>query len=173
MIFTNYSSCILKDIWKRYLHSPFKLLKQKTKSYQIINLAFAKTTQMSTLSHLLYEKLSSAIDRNEFTVRIFIDLSKAFYTVNHEIILDKLFYYGIRGVAFQWFASYLSNRKQYVEINIQSVLLNKLSVVMFPRALYLGFTFSSIHKWLMQHITGLGFYTVCRWYKYFFLAQRS
>lgn len=48
--------------------------------------------------------------------RIFLDLCKAFDTVDHRIILNKLEYYGIWGVVNDWFASYLSNRRQFVSL---------------------------------------------------------
>ena len=48
---------------------------------------------------------------------IFIDLKKAFGTVNHTILLNKLKHYDIRGSGLKWFTSYLSNSSQYVSIN--------------------------------------------------------
>ena len=65
---------------------------------------------------LLYDKISSAVDSYEVTIRIFIDLSKAFDTVNHQILLDKLQHYGICGIAFGWFSDYLKNRQQFVQL---------------------------------------------------------
>ena len=47
----------------------------------------------------------------------FIDLKKAFDTVNHTMLLNKLEHYGIRGSGLKWFTSYLSNISQYVLIN--------------------------------------------------------
>ena len=48
---------------------------------------------------------------------MFIDLKKAFDTVDHNILLSKLHYYGIRDLANNWFSSYLSSRKQFASIN--------------------------------------------------------
>ena len=62
----------------------------------------------------LVDKIFNAVERNETPVGIFLDLSKAFDKINHDILLYKLEYYGFRGVALDWFKRYLSNRKQFV-----------------------------------------------------------
>ena len=61
-----------------------------------------------------------SIDSGKFGCGIFIDLRKAFDTVNHKILLNKLEHYGIRGNMLKWFQSYRSDRKQYVSVNGQS-----------------------------------------------------
>ena len=71
------------------------------------------------------EKIKESLDSRRFGCGIFLDLQKAFDTVNHKILLDKLEHYGIRGSALDWFRSYLSDRKQYVSVNgFNSNLLN-------------------------------------------------
>ena len=65
----------------------------------------------------LIENVQSALDNNKFACEIFIDLEKAFDTADHNILLSTLNYYGIRGIADDWFKSYLSNQSQFVSIN--------------------------------------------------------
>jgi hypothetical protein len=61
-----------------------------------------------------YDVISNAVDKNEFAIAIFVDLAKAFDTIDYNIMLQKLSYYGIRGIALDLFESYLSNRKQFL-----------------------------------------------------------
>ena len=74
----------------------------------------------------LIDQLVKSFNDNNFTIGVFIDLSKAFDTVDHQIILGKLKHYGITGNNLKWFHSYLSNRKQFIKFNQteESTLLN-------------------------------------------------
>ena len=63
------------------------------------------------------DRIQNIIDSGDCCIGIFMDLSKAFDTLDHRTLLSKLSKYGVRGVALDWFRNYLSNRKQYVSIN--------------------------------------------------------
>ena len=78
----------------------------------------ASHSTIHPIIHLLNHCAESTNHSNpEYTLAIFCDLSKAFDVISHDILLSKLNSYGIRGIANQWFNSYLSNRYQYVEID--------------------------------------------------------
>ena len=62
----------------------------------------------------LTETIKKYLDDCEIVYGVFIDLQKVFDTVNYEILLEKLKYYGIRSKQNDWFRSFLTNRKQYV-----------------------------------------------------------
>ena len=63
------------------------------------------------------DRIYSQLDDKKVPIAIFMDLSKAFDTIDHEILICKLEHYGITNLELQWFISYLSNIKQYVEFN--------------------------------------------------------
>ena len=83
------------------------------------DLQFGFRQQYSTCHILINitENIRKALDDGNIGCRVFVDLQKAFDTVDHQILLAKLNHYGIRGVSNDWFKSYLSNCNQYVSIN--------------------------------------------------------
>jgi len=83
------------------------------------------STHMAMLNR--YDKVSEAVDNNEYTIGIFIDLSKSFDTFNHDILIKKLEMYGIRGIPNLLLRSYLENRKQYVNYNNVTSTLKPIS----------------------------------------------
>ena len=85
----------------------------------LYELQFGFRKKMSTGHSLveITEEIKESIDNGKFGCGIFIDLKKAFDTVNHQILLTKLEHYGIRGPLLKWFESYLTNRRQYVYHN--------------------------------------------------------
>ena len=66
---------------------------------------------------VLVDKISKALEDGEYVLGLFLDFSKAFDTVNHDILYKKLEFYGVRGLPLQWFKSYLTSREQQVEYN--------------------------------------------------------
>ena len=61
--------------------------------------------------------IRSALDDDQFAYGVFIDLQKVFDTVDHKILLSKKNHYGIKGIPYEWFKSYLRNRQQFTTVN--------------------------------------------------------
>ena len=73
----------------------------------------------------LIDRISTRMDNKEIPINIYLDLSKTFDTLDQSILMDKLEFYGVKGVAFDLLKIYLTNRKQYVECeDAQSGMLN-------------------------------------------------
>ena len=107
----------ISKIFERIMHNKLSHFLDKHKLLSDSQFGFRKnySTYMATLDLLNY--VTTGLDNNESTMGVFVDLSKAFDTVDHSILSRKLTHYGIRGIAHDWFVSYLSNRKQLVCIN--------------------------------------------------------
>ena len=60
------------------------------------------------------DKIFNSLDRKKLPIALFLDFSKAFDTINHNILINKLKHYGVTGTALKWFNCYLTNRKQFV-----------------------------------------------------------
>ena len=65
---------------------------------------------------LMYH-ISKALENGDYVIGVFLDFSKAFDTVDHIILLKKIDYYGIQGVAYHWLKDYIQDRYQYVSYN--------------------------------------------------------
>ena len=85
----------------------------------------------------LVTNILKAKDKQKSTLSVFLDLSKAFDTVGHAILLRKLEFYGIRGIALKWFCNYLTNRKQFVIYNNENSNTQVISCGV-PRGSVLG-----------------------------------
>ena len=111
-LLSNLNKIVEKIVHKRL----YSFLEKEGKIYEK-QFGFRKKHSTTHALLDLTEDIRDAIDKNKFSCGVFIDLQKAFDTVDHNILLKKLDHYGIRGVNNKWFGSYLKNRRQYVSIS--------------------------------------------------------
>jgi len=112
----------------------------------IYKFQFGFQKNLSTESNLLHltNYITKSINDGKFCIGIFLDLRKAFDVVNHEILLKKLSYLGIKDTELNWFASYLSNRMQCTDINgnlstFKSILISVMQGSVLGPLLFLCF----------------------------------
>ena len=85
----------------------------------------------------LADRILKDIDNKKLSLAIYMDLSKAFDTLDHNILIKKLQYYGVIGTPLNWFQSYLTDRTQYVEVNNESSSLQTILTAV-PQGSILG-----------------------------------
>ena len=84
----------------------------------------------------LVDQIYESFEKDHYTLGVFIDLSKAFETVDHTILIKTLEMYGIKGINLARFRSYLTNRKQYISITRDLKQTLRISVAGFLKAQY-------------------------------------
>ena len=121
-LFTNYRPVSLFHQFSKILEKIYySRLDKFISKYDILsNSQYGFRQNMSTNLALLelVEELTSSIDKKNKTIGVFIDLKKAFETNDHDILLKKLDRYGVRGISNNRVKSYLTGRKQYVNIDM-------------------------------------------------------
>ena len=108
---------IFDKIIEKLMHARLYLFLEENQILCKNQFGFKKKSNCAHSLIEITERIKESVDKGKFGCGIFIDLKKAFDTVNHNILLLKLEHYGIRGALLKWFESYLSNRKQYVFYN--------------------------------------------------------
>ena len=120
-LFTNYRPISLLPIFSKVIE---KVISIQINDFFVENKLFfnhqygfrsGHSTELAALE--LTDRIITALDNHNTPLNIFLDLSKAFDTLDHTILLDKLLYYGIRSTAYNLLRSYLANREQFVELN--------------------------------------------------------
>jgi len=84
-----------------------------------------RSTTQALLRHLGY--IYDNLDDDNLVFSMYLDFKKAFDTVDHNILLSKLYFYGIRGEPYLWFKSYLTGRKQFVSVNGINSMIDSVS----------------------------------------------
>ena len=94
----------------------------------------------------IVENLLTELQNGKLVAGIYLDLSKAFDTVDHNILLDKLEHYGIRGNPLKWFKSYLQNRQQYTVVNGKKIKPSTCPIWSTTRVCIGPFIIPALHK---------------------------
>ena len=129
--------------------------------YEILHccqFGFRKNHSTSLVLIHLIHKISSAIDRHEITAGVFLDLSKAFDTLDHEILFAKLEHYGICDVARRWIKSSFSCRPQFVQFHVACSTTQTIKCGV-PLGSILGPLFSYCTS--MIFVTPLSYHSLC------------
>ena len=118
---TNYRPISLlsafSKIYERAMHTRLESFVNTNNSLHEDQYGFRKQRSCEHALVAAKQKILHSLDKKQIALLLLIDFSKAFDMVDHQILLKKLYHYGIRGTGLKWLESYLSNRQQFVHVN--------------------------------------------------------
>lgn len=128
---------VFNRLFERLMNKRLTLFIEKDQILSQSQYGFRKNhcTQHAILDNV--NTIQSNMDAGSFSCGVFIDLKKAFYTVDHSILLCKLHHYGVRGIVNDWFSSYLSDRIQTTQIR-SSISSERKIIYGVPQGSILG-----------------------------------
>ena len=138
---------VVSKILEKVVHKNVYTFLEKNKVVCASQYGFRKNRSTVNAITELVCHITHAIENKQCTLSVFLDPSEAFDTIDHNILLHKLELYGVRGLALNWFQSYLTDRKQYVLYNnVQSQTLDITCGVPQGSVLAGSITFSHLRK---------------------------
>ena len=136
----------LSKVYERVLYNRILEFVGKHEILSNHQFRFRKKYSTSHAINSLVNQFHDSVEKNEFMMMgLFIDISRAFDTISHTILINTLYTYGIRGIALEWITDYLLIRKQYVvynntKSNISSVEIGVLQGSILGPLLFLIYT---------------------------------
>ena len=110
--------CVLSKVFEKIMYSRlYNFLEQQKILIKKNQFDFRKYHSSYMALLIMIDEIIKALNNDDCVVGIFLNFSKAFDTVNHDILLDKLCHYGVRDNALDWCRSYLSGRRKFVTYN--------------------------------------------------------
>ena len=146
-------SCFEK-ILERLMYNRMTDFLKKHKILYKLQFGFRENHSTTLALIEVLNEIYSNLDSGKFVLGVFLDLKKAFDTIDHKVLIHKLEHYGFRGVVSKWFASYLSNRKQYTCVNGENSELDVITTGV-PQGSVLGPLLFTIYVNDMQHASNL------------------
>lgn len=119
--------CTLSKIFEKFMHYRLNFYINKFNILRNNEFGFRKSCSTSDAILEFINDCHISLEERSHLLTVCLDLSKAFDTISHDILLRKLECYGIRGVAGKWFTSYLTSRQQKVSISNNESHLISLS----------------------------------------------